>query len=82
MGAQTNPTQHVARKRHRCSWCMGLIEVGVTYKRYRYFSYGDAGTVKMHPECYGAMTEAAQDEGGWIEWMPGEHERPKSMEVQ
>lgn len=81
MNAQTEPAQHVARKKHHCSWCGEFIEPGSTYKRYRYFNYGDAGTVKMHPECYGAMIEAAEDEGGWIEWTPGDGERPKSTEV-
>ena len=52
------------------------IEPGDTYLRYRFFDCGDAGTVKMHPECYEAMQEEAKQEGGFMEWTPGEHERP------
>ena len=43
--------------------------------RYRFFNGGDAGTCKMHPECYEAMEQAAHEEGGWFEWIPG-MERP------
>ena len=68
---------HKARKTHRCEWCWQRIAECSEYKRYRYYNGGDAGTVKMHPECYGAMHEAAHEEGGWIEWTPGQ-ERPKA----
>lgn len=64
-----------AKKRHRCSWCAEGIEVGETYKRYRW--YGDDGpaTVKMHPECYDAMEEMAAEEGPGFEFAPGESPR-------
>lgn len=75
MASQTEATEHVAQKRHRCTWCWQTIAIGDQYKRYRYFDGGDAGTVKMHPECYGAMQEAAAEEGGFLEWTPG-MERP------
>jgi hypothetical protein len=65
-----------ARLAHRCDWCWQMIPAGTEYKRYRYFHYGDAGTCKMHPECYGAMCEAADEEGGWLEFTPGQ-ERPE-----
>lgn len=35
-------------------------------------------TMREHPECYEAMCEAAEEEGGWIEWTPGQ-ERPQEM---
>lgn len=75
MSAQTETTAHVARKDHRCTWCWQRIKSGGTYQRYRFFDGGDVGTVKMHPECYGAMQELAAEEGGVIEWVPG-MERP------
>lgn len=68
---------HQARKRHRCSWCWQHIEVGENYRRYRFYDGGEAATVKMHPECYDAMLQAAREEGGVIEWTPGQ-ERPAS----
>lgn len=74
----TEPETHKAQKRHRCSWCGETIEPGNTYLRYRFFDCGDAGTVKMHPECYEAMQEEAKQEGGFMEWTPGEHERPST----
>ena len=66
---------HKARKAHRCGWCWQRIDDGTEYKRYRYYGGGEASTVKMHPECYDAMQEAAREEGGYIEWTPG-MERP------
>jgi hypothetical protein len=77
MASQTETTTQVARIDHRCTWCWQFIRAGEQYKRYRYFDGGDAGVVKMHPECHGAMLEAARDEGGFIEWTPG-MERPKT----
>jgi len=71
----TKETTHAAKKIHRCTWCWQLIEVGSEYKRYRYFNCGDAGTCKMHPECFDAMQEAAREEGGFFAFTPGQ-ERP------
>lgn len=73
----TEPAQHCARKRHRCTWCWEFIEPGDQYKRYRAYSDGDASTIKMHPECLEVMEDEAREEGGWIEWIPG-RERPKA----
>lgn len=67
--------RHKALNRHRCSWCWQFIEVGENYWRYRFFDNGEVSTVKMHPECYDAMQVAAREEGGFIEWTPGQ-ERP------
>lgn len=75
MYAQTEPETYKAKKRHRCEWCWQFIEPGERYKRYRWFDGGEASTVKMHDECYGAMQDAAAEEGGYIEWTPGQ-ERP------
>lgn len=75
MGTMTDPKEHRAAKVHRCSWCWGAIATGDVYQRYRYFCTGEAGTCKMHPECLDAMREAAHEDGGWIEWTPGQ-ERP------
>ena len=67
---------HKARKQHRCDWCWQFINQSDQYKRYRFVNNGDAGTVRMHPECVDAMQEeAAQEESGWFEWTPGQ-ERP------
>ena len=64
-----------ARKTHLCMSCGELVNVGDEYKRWRCYDSGDVGTVKMHPECYAAMQDAAQDNGGDIEFTPGEHSR-------
>lgn len=68
-------TIKAAKKSHRCSWCYERIEVGSEYRRYRHFDQGDAGTVKMHPECYEAMHEAARHEGSNFEFYPGDNPR-------
>lgn len=75
MASQTETTTQGARIRHHCMWCWQSINIGEPYKRYRYFDGGDSGVVKMHPECYGAMQDAASEDGGFIEWTPG-MERP------
>jgi len=76
MNHTTEPITHKAKKRHRCSWCWELIEPGDEYRRYRFYDGGDAGTVKMHPECFDAMQDEARDWGGYFEWTPG-MERPQ-----
>ncbi len=75
MSYVTETEAHKARKSHRCKWCWQHIELGTEYRRYRYYVGGEAGTVKMHPECYDAMQDEAREEGGWYEWTPG-RERP------
>lgn len=79
----TETEMHTARKAHRCQWCWQGIEVGTKYRRYRFYCGGEAGTVKMHPECHDAMQEAAAEEGGYIEWTPGqERPAPSNDQVQ
>lgn len=76
MGTYTQTeTIKAAKKQHKCDWCPESIDAGEPYKRYRFF--GDAGpaVVKMHPECYDAMQEVADEEGGYLEWTP--HESPR-----
>lgn len=64
-----------AKNPHRCSWCSERIDVGQPYKRYRYYNYSDAVTVKLHPECYDAMKEAHANEGADFEFSPGDNPR-------
>lgn len=64
-----------AKKQHQCSWCNGSILPGEAYSRYRYFDGGDAGIVKMHPECLEASEELISHEGGPIEFSPGDNPR-------
>ena len=71
----TEPTTQRAIKRHRCTWCWQHIVPGEQYRRYRCYDGGDAGTVKMHPECFDAMQAEAAEWGPGFEWMPGQ-ERP------
>jgi hypothetical protein len=67
----TETETHVARKQHRCTWCWQMVRPGDIYRRYRVLN-GDVATVRMHPECYDAMQTEAAEEGGWIEWTPGQ----------
>ena len=64
-----------SRKRRWCDWCGEAIEIGQPYESYRWADGGDAGTVKMHPECLAAMDRAAKAEGGNIVWCPGDFRR-------
>lgn len=44
-----------ARRAYHCSWCGERIDQGASYCRWRWYDGGDAGTVKVHPECLGAI---------------------------
>lgn len=69
-----------SRKRRRCDWCGELIEVGQPYDSYRWSDGGDAGTVRMHPECLVAMDRVAESEGGSFAWSPGDFRRGEPSE--
>ena len=76
MATMTDTTEIKAvRKSHECSWCAERIEKGESYKRYRYFDNGDAGTVKMHIECYEASAELVAEYNEPIEFRPGDYPR-------
>ena len=61
-----------ARKPHCCMSCGEVIDVGETYYRWRSYIDGDAGTNKMHPECY----ELHDADGGEWEYSLYNYERP------
>lgn len=71
MTASTTPiTIRAAAKKHWCSWCGYPIDQGDSYVKWRVFDQGDAGTVKVHPECHEAIQESEVEE-----WTPGDHTR-------
>ena len=72
--------RHTARTNHVCTWCGEAINAGESYHRYRWFGSDGPVQVKMHPECLDAMRDEARAEGGPIEWMPGECDRPAKQE--
>lgn len=67
-----------ARKPHRCMSCGEQIAAGETYKRWRTYDDGDAGTNKMHTECLAMHQAEAKrfSESQW-EYEPYGHERPQ-----
>ncbi len=71
-----------ARKPHRCMSCGEAIAAGEEYKRWRCYDGGDAGTVKMHPECYSAHCADAEGMGGgpW-EFSPYNYPRGEAIEA-
>ena len=71
----TETTTQKAKIQHRCNWCWQFIVPGEQYARYRFFDGGNAGTVKIHPECFKAMQVEASEWDGDFEWTPGQ-ERP------
>ena len=70
----TPPVTLKARKDHVCSSCGEKIPVGELYRRWRSYCYGDAGTNRMHEECYEMHTDDAGS-GTW-EYAPYSYERP------
>jgi len=76
MATTSEVESHVAAKLHRCDWCHQNVLKGELYKRYRWWDGYDAATVKLHPECYKAMHEAASKAGGLIEFGDWPEERP------
>ena len=73
----TDPETLKARKKHLCDSCGEPVLPGETYRRWRCYDGGEAGTVKMHPECHDMHCKDARDSGGgaW-EFYRWEHERP------
>lgn len=73
----TTDISHIksAKKDHDCDWCGELICKGSPYSRYRWYEGGDAGTVKMHPECEKASEELSIELGEEIHFYPGENPR-------
>ena len=64
-------------KRRACDWCGEAIEVGRPYVRWRWFGGDSPATVRVHPECKGALGDEAAECGGVIEFTPGDHHRGK-----
>ena len=66
----------IAKIKHICTSCGENIEVGNQYTRWTSFDEGSAFTNKMHPECYEAHEENAQEwgEGEW-EYVPFSYPR-------
>lgn len=67
----------IARRMHVCMSCGEQINPGEEYRRWRCYDGGDAGTVKMHPECHDMHVSDAEGLGvGPWEFSPFSHERP------
>ena len=64
-----------SRKRRRCDWCGELIDIGQPYDSYRFVTFGNAGTARMHPECLEVFGDVAKQEGGWFVRAFGEFRR-------
>lgn len=72
----------IARKPHRCIWCWQSIQKGEAYVYEASVNHGDLQSHHFHPECYEAMHEAADYEGGYVEWTPGMERPPTAGEVE
>jgi len=65
-----------ARKRHRCSGCLGPILIGETYYRYVGNYEGEFQNWAMHEECF-----EDYDTNGECEFMPGDFPMPARVRV-
>lgn len=74
--------ERTAAKGHRCIWCWESIRIGDRYADERSVYDGNMQHHRFHTECLGAMHAAASEEGGIIEWIPGENERPLAASPQ
>ena len=68
------PTKPTARKEHRCIGCYSQIARGETYHHQTGVYDGHWFVNKLHHECADAM--AAESDGGWYEFTPGELDPP------
>lgn len=66
----TRLTIQVARKQHRCTYCLEPIVPGEKYERWATYDI-DCVTNKMHIECLAALSE-----DGEFEYVIGEGQRP------
>ena len=55
---EVSPVRHVkeSRKAYPCDWCYETIPTGSSYSNW--FTYGEAVTARMHPECFSAQCKA------------------------
>jgi len=56
----------LARKDHRCYWCVEWILSKTHYDRWISSDGGDIMEIKMHPECVSAMHRSDADIDGFI----------------
>lgn len=70
-------SEHTARKHGRCSWCGEWIEIGERYVSQAGIGRnGDFFHSRFHLECDADCLLVAREEGGFIEFMPGDSPRP------
>lgn len=51
MAEFTTPTRQVARKDHKCNFCLQTIQKGTQYEKHAGFDSGTAWTWKNHVRC-------------------------------
>ena len=64
-----------ARQAYGCYWCGEIIPASEGYVSWLWVDGGTSFTVRVHPECSLAWSEAAAEEGCTYEAFIGEHER-------
>jgi hypothetical protein len=67
----------VARKQHRCEWCLGPIPEGEKHKQFRGMWDSEWQNWRMHNECYDEQQEEARH--GECEFTPGCGEIPERL---
>jgi hypothetical protein len=71
-------TYPVARKQHRCIWCLGPISKGEKHSRWKGMFDGEWQDNRMHMEC---AADLAKDNYGADGFMPGEGEMPDRIKA-
>lgn len=76
MSVFNDPSRVISRKIRQCAWCYQRIPTGDQHIHFVGKWEGEFQDWRMHVECFGVYSI------DWGEFMPGENERPKAVEVK
>lgn len=79
MSHLTPVEKRTARKEHRCEWCFTTIEVGESHNRWAGTEEGQWYSMRVHLDCYDAMTREWHEVGDDFVSVGEVHRRAMTM---